>query len=262
LKLKKEGDVMSKLFSIIAIVIVISASLSAGTISQNARHQITNQSMKIQQQFSTDLDKLLDSTGKRLVRKFKPIWAKNVEVFSWANYNINSNSLTSLNLNSRTGDIVVTGAYVLEDASMAVGGYFEKTGESIVIASKAFQFKAKTKRATYFEPKKLNSFILKFSHLHKQRDIKLKRSVEKTLCLEKLKKPTRKMPAQIHQAGTVEAISIQNQTASVMVNNKLLLENEMIDGIRIADIKPNKVTFERSGKQWTQTIGAAPIVKW
>ena len=114
---------MSKLFSIIAIVIVISASLSAGTISQNARHQITNQSMKIQQQFSTDLDKLLDSTGKRLVRKFKPIWAKNVEVFSWANYNINSNSLTSLNLNSRTGDIVVTGAYVLEDASLiCLGG--------------------------------------------------------------------------------------------------------------------------------------------
>ena len=218
--------------------------------------------MKIQQQFSTDLEKLLDSTGKRLVRKFEPIWAKNVDVFYWADYNINSDKLMSLRLHDNTGDIIVTGAYVLEDASMAIGGYFEKTGEPIVLANKAFQFKAKTKRVTYFEPKKLRGFILQFSHLHEQRDVKLKRSVKKTLCLEKLKKPSHKMPAQIHPAGTIKAILIEEQTASVMINNKLLSENEMIDGIRITAIKPNKVTFERNGKQWTQMIGATPIVKW
>ena len=221
--------------------------------------------MKIQQQFSVDLEKLLDFTGRRMVRKFEPIWAKNVEVFHWADYNINSDRLMSLGLQSSTGDIVVTGAYVLEDATMAVGGYFGKTGEPIIIANKAFQFKAKTKRVTYFEPKDLRGFTLQFSHLHKQRDVRLRREAKRILFAEKLRKSARQTSARIRKtsaAGTVEAISIQGQTASVMINNRLLAKNDLIDGIKITGIKPNKVTFERDGQQWTQAIGKKPTVKW
>ena len=259
---------MSKTFSIVVIVAVISASLSADTLSKNARQQITDQSMKIQQQFSTDLEKLLKYTAGVLTSKTKtawpkddrPVWIREIDLFKWAPYNINSGKSAPLNLCTDTGDIVITDAFILDKATLVLGGHFDKTGIPFVIANKSFQFNDRTGRRIYLDPKDLKGFVHNFSHLHRQRDVNLRRQANKILLTE-----NRNTPVQIHKAttrGTVEAISIQDQTASVMINNKLLSENEMIDGIRIADIKPNKVTFERNGKQWTQTIGAAPIVKW
>ena len=62
--------------------------------------------------------------------------------------------------------------------------------------------------------------------------------------------------------GVVKGILYTVIDSSVMIDNQVLQEGDMIYGTKIVKIYPKKVEFEKNGRHWTQRICEQPNPAW
>ena len=64
------------------------------------------------------------------------------------------------------------------------------------------------------------------------------------------------------QKGVVKGILFTGIDSTVMVDNQVLSEGEMIYGTKVVKIYPKKVEFEKDGLFWSQRICEHPNPAW
>ena len=64
------------------------------------------------------------------------------------------------------------------------------------------------------------------------------------------------------QKGVVKGIIYTGIDSSVMVDNQVLNEGDIIYGTEVTKIYPKKVEFRKNGKCWTQRICENPDPAW
>lgn len=64
------------------------------------------------------------------------------------------------------------------------------------------------------------------------------------------------------QRGVIKGIVYNGVDSSVMIDNLILQEGDIIYGITIEKIHPKKVEFQKNGNCWTQKIGENPDTDW
>ena len=69
----------------------------------------------------------------------------------------------------------------------------------------------------------------------------------------------------VHSAdarGLVKGILYTIEDSSVLINNQMLREGEIIHGVTIVKVDRKKVVFEKNGCKWEQRINEAPNPAW
>ena len=69
-------------------------------------------------------------------------------------------------------------------------------------------------------------------------------------------------PAKSVNKGFVSGIAYSEHNALAFINDKMISEGGVIDGITIFKIHQDSVEFEKNGKRWTQKVGEQPVSKW
>lgn len=64
------------------------------------------------------------------------------------------------------------------------------------------------------------------------------------------------------QKGVVIGIVFNEVKAMALIDNELVGQGDTINGIKIIQIGPKKILFEKMGKKWTQGIQEKPDVAW
>ena len=62
--------------------------------------------------------------------------------------------------------------------------------------------------------------------------------------------------------GFVSGIAYNENRALAFVNDKMIFEGDLIDGITVFKIHEDAVEFEKNGKRWTQKVGEQPVSWW
>lgn len=62
--------------------------------------------------------------------------------------------------------------------------------------------------------------------------------------------------------GTVIGILFNETNPMALVNNKLVHEGDSIGSVKVVEISPEKIQFEKDGKMWTQEVGERPSAVW
>jgi len=68
------------------------------------------------------------------------------------------------------------------------------------------------------------------------------------------------------QKGLITGIAYSADSASAVIDNRIVHEGEAINGVTVVNIRKDRVVFEKEGKQailrWTQKIGETPRAYW
>jgi len=64
------------------------------------------------------------------------------------------------------------------------------------------------------------------------------------------------------QKGLVGSIVYNESRPSSLINDQIIHEGDIIDGVTIIRIHEDKVEFEKNGKHWTQELGETPSPLW
>ncbi|KPK39856.1 MAG: hypothetical protein AMJ65_11085 [Phycisphaerae bacterium SG8_4] len=62
--------------------------------------------------------------------------------------------------------------------------------------------------------------------------------------------------------GFVSGIAYSQGHALAFINDKMISEGDVIDGITVLKIHEDAVEFEKNGKRWTQKVGEQPVSRW
>ena len=62
--------------------------------------------------------------------------------------------------------------------------------------------------------------------------------------------------------GFVSGIAYSESHALAFINDKMISEGGVIDGITVLKIHEDAVEFEKNGKRWTQKVGEQPVSRW
>jgi hypothetical protein len=74
--------------------------------------------------------------------------------------------------------------------------------------------------------------------------------------------PSRRSPANSVNRGFVSGIAYNENRARAFINDKMIFEGDLIDGITVFKIHPDSVEFEKNGKRWNQKVGEQPVSRW
>lgn len=62
--------------------------------------------------------------------------------------------------------------------------------------------------------------------------------------------------------GMVMGILINGANPVALINNKLVHEGDALGGVKVIQISPRKIQFEKNGQMWTQAVGEKPASVW
>jgi len=69
-------------------------------------------------------------------------------------------------------------------------------------------------------------------------------------------------PDKFPNKGRVSSIAYSESHALVLINDKMVSEGGVIDGVTVFKIHEDTVEFEKNGKRWTQKVGEQPVSRW
>ena len=64
------------------------------------------------------------------------------------------------------------------------------------------------------------------------------------------------------QKGMVNGILFNDRNSAALINKELVHEGDAISGVKIIQICPRKIKFEKNGKIWTQGVQEKPNAVW
>lgn len=64
------------------------------------------------------------------------------------------------------------------------------------------------------------------------------------------------------QKGAIIGILFNKAAPTALINNSLVHEGDTIGGVKVVQIGPRKIQFEKDGKMWVQGVGGKPNALW
>ena len=69
-------------------------------------------------------------------------------------------------------------------------------------------------------------------------------------------------PDKFPNKGLISGIAYSENRATVFINDKMMSEGGVVDGVTVFKIRADTVEFEKNGKRWTQKAGEQPASWW